>query len=176
MLENNRDKCTIEELLLVPRLENTDEAELLLPVLESATAESGVMELLMPKDDALTDFPSKPLESDWFGDGVTAVEAPAEAPEPNWNGGTTEDTVIADEMVGQPELVLVTMLVEKTEVTGLSENVMAGAAKIIEAKDTEPLISVGVAEAPKANRAGLVELDSPEEAAFPNDFNTSPEF
>ncbi|EHA8586790.1 hypothetical protein COCNU_scaffold000955G000010 [Cocos nucifera] len=179
VLENNCDSSKTEELLLVPMLENTDdvaEAELLLPVLENATADSRVMELLMPKDDALIDFPSKSLESDWFEHGVTKVEAPVEALEPNWNDGTTEHTVVADEIVGLPELVLVTMLVEKTEVTGLSGNDMAGAAEIIEAKDSEPLLSIGVADAPKANRAGLVELDSCEEAAFPNDWNTSPVF
>lgn len=182
MLENNCDACASEERLPGPMLAKTDdaaEAPLLSPVLKCTSDVPGAMKLLMPKGDALTDFSSKPLESGLSRDGVTEVEAPVEAPEPNWNEGTVQDTGVADDIVGLPELVLATMLAEKTEVTELSQNVMVGAAEvkgIDDAAVSEPLLKVGVVEAPQANSTGLVELDNTDEAAFPHDLNTSPAF
>lgn len=170
----NKDVAT-EELLIM--LEGTDDVArtelLLLPVFENEADVPKAMALLVLKGDVLTGIPSSSVELDLSIDTEIEMGTAVEAPEGTvGNKGT-------DEKEGLLEQVVAAVLVEKVEATELLENGTAATAETENVNEVEvcepllPLLRFGVVEAPKEATAGLVNVDKPEEATFPDELNIS---
>lgn len=99
-------------------------------------------------------------------------------PDPNWKEGTVGNTGAEDDKDGL-EFGIPTVTLVGIELAGLPDSVILVVEETengVEDEPGEPLHRLGVVELSKANKAGVVNIDNPEETGLPIGLNRSPAF